>query len=136
MFASEKRPLHIGRWVVLLLVAAIAFWYYAPPKLYVFYSKDGAEDFSYVLNTQNRIVRGNLRPGETTGDVGHIFPNEDFFMRLDWWSNKGRSHCINITPRWPTTEIHLDRNGDIDNIEGSGTDADRLKPCVAGSAKP
>ncbi len=136
MSASKKRPLHIGRWGALLLVAAVVVWYYAPPKVYVSYSKDGTEEMSYVLNTQHTIVRGDLRPGETTGDVGHIFPNEEFFMRLDWWSDNGRSHCINITPKWPTTEIHIDRNGDIDNSEGSGTDSDRLRQCVAGSAKP
>ncbi len=130
MSASERRPSHIGRRVALLSLAAVAIWYYAPPKVYVFYSKDGAENISYVLNTQHTIVRGELLPGNTTGDVGHIFPDNKFFMRFDWWSDKGGSHCINITPKWPTTEIHLDRNGNIDTSEGSGTDTDHLKQCV------
>lgn len=119
-----------------MLVVAAALWYYAPPKVYIFYSKDGTKDISYVLNTQNRIVRGDLRPNETTGDVGHIFPNEEFFMRFDWWSAGERRHCISITPKWPTTEIYLDRNGDIDRSKGSGTDTDRLKQCLTDTAKP
>lgn len=54
-------------------------------------------------------------------------------MMFDWWSDKGGSHCISITPKWPTTEIHLDRSGNIDISEGSGTD--RFKQCTTDTAK-
>ena len=50
-------------------------------------------------------------------------------MRLDWWNAKGLNRCVSITPQWPTTEIHIDRNGEIDTSEGSGTDGERLKVC-------
>lgn len=136
MSASEKRPLHIGRWIALLSLAAVAVWYYAPPKVYIFYSKDGAKNISYVLNTQHTIVRGDLNPSGTTGDVGHIFPDDEFFMEFYWWRDNERRHCISITPKWPTTEIHLDRNGDIDISESGDTDTDRLKQCSMDTAKP
>ncbi|MNG08109.1 hypothetical protein D3C84_914450 [compost metagenome] len=136
MFANKKRPLHIGRWTALLLVVAIAIWYYSPPKVYIFYSKDGTKNISYALNTQHTIVRGDLLPSGTTGDVGHIFPNNKFFMELHWWREGERRHCVNITPRWPTTEIHLDRNGNIDTSKHSGTDADRLKQCITDNSLP
>jgi len=136
MSANEKRPRHIGRWIALFFIGLVALWYIAMPRVVVYYSKDGTENISYVLNTQHTIVRGALLPGKTTGDVGHIFPDDKFFMRFDWWNDKGLNHCVNITPRWPTTEIHLDRNGDIDSSEGSGTDMDRLKQCTTDTAKP
>lgn len=136
MFANKKRPLHIGRWITLLLVATIAIWHYAPPKAYIFYSKNGTKDISYVLNTQHTITRGGLRPGETTGDVGHIFPDDKFFMELYWWREGEHRHCINITPKWPTTEIHLDLNGNIDTNKESGTDTDRLKQCTTDTSTP
>lgn len=129
MSASEKRSRHIGRWMGLLLIGGVAWWYVAIPRVVVFYSKDGTKKISYVLNTQHTIVRGELLPGNTTGDVGHIFPDDEFFMRLDWWNAKGLNRCVSITPQWPTTEIHIDRNGEIDSSEGSGTDRDRLKVC-------
>ena len=46
------------------------------------------------------------------------------------------AHCVNITPKWPNTDIYLDANGDIDLSEGSGTDSDRLKQCVTDTATP
>lgn len=136
MSASEKRPSHIGRWIALFLVAVVAVWYYAPPKVYIFYAKDGTKDIGYILNTQHRIVKGDLPPGDTTGDVGHIFPDEAFFMEFYWWRKDEQRHCVNITPKWPTTEIHLDLNGNIDTSPGSGTDADHLKQCTTDWAKP
>jgi hypothetical protein len=129
MSASEKRPRHIGRWTGLILIGAVVCWYVAIPRVVVFYSKDGTKNISYVLNTQHTIVRGELLPGKTTGDAGHIFPDDEFFMRLDWWNVKGLNRCVSITPQWPTTEIHIDRNGEIDTSEGSGTDGERLKVC-------
>lgn len=37
--------------------------------------------------------------------------------------------CVSITPKWPSTHIYLDENGNVDNRKGSGTDTDRLKRC-------
>lgn len=136
MPASEKKSLHIGRWIAALLIALIAFWYYAPPRVYIYYSKDGAKDISYILNTQHQNLKGNLLPGETTGDVGHIFPDDEFFMELYWWRDKERGHCVNVTPKWPNTHIYLDANGDIDSSEGSGTDSGRLKQCITDTSRP
>lgn len=39
-------------------------------------------------------------------------------------------------PSGPTTQIHLDRNGDIDISESGDTDTDRLKQCAMDTAKP
>jgi hypothetical protein len=136
MLANKKKPPHIGLWITLLLVMAITIWYCAPPKAYIIYSKNGTKNISYVLNTQHTIVRGDLLPGGTTGDVGHIFPDDKFFMEFHWWREGERRHCVNITPRWPTTEIHLDRNGNIDISKDSGTDADRLKQCITDTSTP
>lgn len=129
MSASEKRPRQVGRWIGLFLIGAIACWYAAIPRVVVFYSKDGTKKINYILNTQHTIVRGGLLPGETAGDVGHILPSDEFFMRLDWWNAKGLNRCVMIMPQWPTTEIHIDRNGEVDTSEGSGTDRNRLKAC-------
>lgn len=62
-------------------------------------------------------------------------------MKTSLWSSIGgggktRNHCVNVTPKWPTTHIYLDANGDIDTREGSGTDTDRLKQCTTDTAKP
>jgi hypothetical protein len=53
-------------------------------------------------------------------------------MRFDWWSDKGASHCVNIIPMWPTTEIHLDRNGDIARDKVRQTASERRDIEVAG----
>jgi hypothetical protein len=115
-------------------LAAVAVWYYAPPKVYIFYSKDGAKTISYALKTQHTITRGDLNPSGTTGDIGHLSPGEEFFMEFYWWSASGRNHCVNITPKWHKTKIYLDANGDIDLRPGKGTDAERLNKCVTDPA--
>ena len=134
--ASSKPVSYVKRVVGLLLVALVTLWYYAPPRVVIYYSKDGREELSYILNIQHRNDKGTLAPGETTGNTGHIFPDEKFFMEFYWWSDKGRNHCVNITPKWPNTHIYLDANGDIDHSEGSGTDSDRLKQCITDTAGP
>lgn len=125
--------------VPLLLLALLAFWYIATPTVIVRYSKDATEKLGAVWNTQDRVYRsgrGGLYPGETSVDYGDIFPDGEFFMELYWWGDKTRDHCVNITPKWPRTHIYLDKNGDIDRSEGSGTDTDRLKQCITDTAKP
>jgi hypothetical protein len=51
------------------------------------------------------------------------------FMEFDWWDKSGRSRCISIIPKWPSTNIYLDADGNIDWRKESGTDVDRLKKC-------
>lgn len=102
----------------------------ALPRVVILYSKDGAKDISYVLNTQHSILRRDLLPGATTGDVGHIFPDKDFFMMFDWWAEKSPPRCVSIVPRrWHTLEIYLDKFGRIDPAETAPDVFDRLKPC-------
>ncbi|CRL47746.1 hypothetical protein PSHI_07860 [Pseudomonas sp. URMO17WK12:I11] len=125
--------------VLFLMLSPFAFWYVATPTVTVHYSKEATENLGVVWNTENRIYRsgrGGLYPGETSMDFGHIFPDEGFFMEFYWWGKKTRNHCVNITPKWPTTHIYLDANGDIDRSEDSGTDTDRLKQCITDKAKP
>ncbi len=136
MSASNKTRLPTGGFFALLSAAAIAFWYYAPPKVHVSYSKDGTKNINYILNTQDKIVKGELIRGKSTGDVGHIFPNDEFFMELYWWREKERRHCVSIMPKWPDTHIYLDADGNVDTSERSGTDVDRLKRCEWDTAKP
>lgn len=121
------------------MLSPFAFWYVATPTVTVHYSKEATENLGVVWNTENRIYRsgrGGLYPGETSMDFGHIFPDEGFFMEFYWWGKKTRNHCVNITPKWPTTHIYLDANGDIDRSEDSGTDTYRLKQCITDKAKP
>ncbi len=125
--------------VLCLLLSPFAFWYGATPTVIVHYSKEATENLGVVWNTENRIYRsgrGGLYPGETSMDYGHIFPDEGFFMEFYWWGEKTRNHCVNITPKWPTTHIYLDASGDIDRSEESGTDTDRLKQCITDKSKP
>ena len=134
--AHSKPVSYVKRVAGLLLVALVILWYCAPPRVVIYYSKNGREELSYILNIQHQNDKGTLAPGETTGNTGHIFPDKKFFMEFYWWSDNGRNHCVNITPKWPTTEIHLDLNGNIDSSKGSGTDVDRLKQCITDTASP
>lgn len=82
----------------------------------------------FVLNTQHDIFRGEIFPGQSTGGPGHLVANDDFFMRFDWTAS-GKSHCIAINPKWPTTSIYIGADGSLDSSHASGTDSDRLKEC-------
>ncbi|WP_256365265.1 hypothetical protein [Pseudomonas sp. PDM25] len=128
----------LRKWPILLalLFSPLIFWYAATPRVAVYYAKDGKGELRYIWNTQHRIDKGGMLPGEATADLGHIFPNEHFFMEFNWRSREGRDHCISIAPKWPKTKIYLDSNGDIDSGSGSGTDVDRLKRCTIDDAKP
>ncbi|WP_454834876.1 MULTISPECIES: hypothetical protein [Pseudomonas] len=105
------------------------------PTVTVHYAENGKEELKYIWNVQHRIYKGRMQPGGGTSDNGFIFPDEDFFMQLDWWSDKGRHHCVSITPKWPNTDIYLDLNGNIDTEKGVGTDEDRLDQCKRDLAK-
>ncbi|PMQ12328.1 hypothetical protein PseAD21_08545 [Pseudomonas sp. AD21] len=126
-FASK---LSKGKVVVLLLLAILVFWYVTLPRVVVNYPTGGREELRYIWNTQHRIDKGGMLPGEGTADIGHIFPDKDFFMMFDWWSDKKLRRCIDITPKWAsTTEINLDATGRIDIAKTSPNVISRLKPC-------
>jgi len=115
---------------------AISCWDIALPTVTIHYSENGREELRYIWNVQDRIYKGGMQPGGGTVDNGLLFPDDGFFMEISWWSKNVRAHCVNITPRWPNTNIYLDANGDIDLSEGSGTDSDRLRQCVTDTATP
>jgi hypothetical protein len=115
---------------------AISYWDIALPTVTIHYSENGREELRYIWNVQHRIYKGGMQPGGGTADNGFLFPDDDFFMEISWWSKNVRAHCVNITPKWSNTNIYLDANGDIDLSEGSGTDSDRLRQCVTDTATP
>ena len=106
------------------------------PAATVHYSKNGVDELRFIWNVQHRIYKGRLPPGSSTRDYGFLFPDEKFFMEISWWNDKDLRHCVNISPKWSTTHIYLDANGDIDHSEGIGTDSDGLKQCSTDPASP
>lgn len=124
------RKLSKGKLIALLLLALLVFWYVTLPRVAVNYPKDGKDELRYIWNTQHRIDKGRILPGQGTADIGHIFPDDDFFMRFDWWTNKGFQRCVDITPKWgSTTDIFLDDTGRIDTTKTSSDVIARLKQC-------
>jgi hypothetical protein len=121
---SESRPRHIWRWLIMLFLAPIIFWYFATPQVNFYFSEKGQGRLGYILNVQHDISKGEIYPGEVTGGPGHIFPDKKFFMEFDW-SNGGKSHCIRVKPTWPNTDIYIGPQGEID----SRTDSRRIEPC-------
>ncbi|RMN29214.1 hypothetical protein [Pseudomonas coronafaciens] len=129
MSASEKKA-YLARWITGFACLLIAGWYLALPRVVIYYSADGSNGFHYVLNTQHSILRRDLMPGDTTGDAGHILPDEDFFMMFNWWADKTPPRCIDITPkRWSTLDIYLDGSGKIDIAKTDPDVIARLKSC-------
>ncbi|MGW8464606.1 hypothetical protein [Pseudomonas sp. CLCA07] len=119
-----------GKVAALLLFATLLFWYVTLPRVVVNYPKDGKEELRYIWNTQHRIDKGGMLPGQGTADIGHIFPDKEFFMMFDWWSDKGLRRCIDITPKWGRTiEINLDETGRIDTARTAPDVIARLKQC-------
>ncbi|TBN45998.1 hypothetical protein [Pseudomonas sp. BGI-2] len=119
-----------GKVITLFLLATFLFWYLTLPRVVVNYSKHGADELRYIWNTQHRIDKGGILPGEGTADIGHVFPDKNFFMMFDWWSKKGLRRCIAITPKWgTTTEINLDETGRIDTNTTSSDVIARLQNC-------
>lgn len=106
------------------------------PTVTVHYAANAREELKYIWNVQHRIYKGQMQPGGGTSDNGFIFPDEEFFMQFNWWSKKMARHCVNIKPKWPSTNIYLDLNGNIDREKGVGRDEDRLDQCEGDWAKP
>lgn len=123
-------------WISLLPLLAFVFWRGALPAVTVHYHKEGQEELRYVWNVKDRIFKGRFAPGSSVTDKGFLSPDREFFMEFSWHTEKGRWHCISVTPKWPDTHIYLDANGDIDTRDDSGTDTDRLKQCEWDLVKP
>jgi len=127
---SARKKLSKAKVITVFLLATFLFWYVTLPRVVVNYSKDGADELRYIWNTQHRIDKGGIFPGEGTADIGHVFPDKNFFMMFDWWSGKKLRRCIDITPKWgSTTKINLDETGRIDIANTSSDVIARLKPC-------
>ncbi|ROO13638.1 hypothetical protein BK673_00730 [Pseudomonas fluorescens] len=129
---ANKTGRRYGRWILLILVALpIAFWYFGSPVVAVNFSPNSEGEFHYAWNTQDRIHRGDIKHGGSAVEFGYLFPDDDFFMMFDWWTDKGFQRCIDITPKWGRTiDIYLDETGRID-IAKTGPDViSRLKQCT------
>jgi hypothetical protein len=126
--AIRKRKFYLRRRLLILLLLIYFVWYVSVPRVKVYVSEKGSGKLQFVLNTQHDIFRGEILPGESTGGPAHLFPDDDFFMRLDWTASK-KSHCVMINPKWPTTSIYIGADGAVDQSPGSGTDSDRLEEC-------
>ena len=127
----NKPEVRYGRWILLILVILPpAFLYLASPVVAVNFSPNGKEEFQYVWNTKNRIHRGDIKHGGSAVEFGYIFPDENFFMRFDWWTDKGFQRCIDITPKWGMTiDVYLDQAGRIDIAKTATEVIARLKQC-------
>ena len=101
------------------------------PSATLHYPKSAKQELRHIWNVEDRIYKGSLVPGQSSSDNGFLFPNEDFFMQVDWWG-AGVSGCAIITPTWKGTDIYLDENGDFDRSEGNLTDWKYLRPCPEG----
>ncbi|MHC8408010.1 hypothetical protein [Pseudomonas sp. TMB3-21] len=135
--SANKPKVRYGRWLLLLLVVGpLAFWYFASPVVAVNFSPDSKEEFQYVWNTQDRIHRGDIKHGGSAVEFSYIFPDQDFFMMFNWWTDAGFQRCIDIKPKWGRTiDIYLDATGRID-VAKTGPDViGRLEQC-AGEPDP
>jgi hypothetical protein len=126
--ANKGRRFYVRRGLLTLLLLIYLVWYVAVPRVKVYFSDEGSGKFEFVLNTQNDIFRGEIFPGESTGGPGHLFPDDNFFMRLDWTASN-KSHCIMISPNWPTTNVYIAADGNLDKSSSSGTDLEQLDKC-------
>ena len=130
--SAHARPRTLVRYIVLLLLLLLFLaWYIAILRVEIHFSKDGSGSLGYILNIQHDIDKHDIYPGQTRGGSGHIFPDDDFFMKFDW-NNAGRHHCICISPKWPLTTVHIGPGGNVDWRPSSGTDVDRIWPCDYG----
>lgn len=131
MFVSTYARKFKTRYIILFFVLALlVFWYAATPSVIVHYSKDGTAELHSTWDTQHRIYRERILPGQATVDTGHIFPDAEFFMVFFWWADKGFQRCIDITPTWGRKiDIYLDATGRIDIARTSPEVVTRLKQC-------
>ncbi|MGE8063685.1 hypothetical protein [Pseudomonas sp. NPDC089569] len=128
---AKKPEIRYILWIVILLIILSAiFWYTASPVVVVNFSANSKEEFRYIWNTQHRIYKGDIKHGGSAIEFGYIFPDKDFFMMFDWWTDKGFQRCIDITPKWASTiDIYLDITGRIDMSRTPPDTIARLKQC-------
>lgn len=111
-------------------MAALGTWYLATPGVIVHYSREATDELRLIWDTDDRISRERMLPGEATSELSPIFPDENFFMVFFWWTDKGFRQCIDITPkRWATIDIYLERTGKIDTEKTAPEVMARLKKC-------
>ncbi|RMT25994.1 hypothetical protein ALP50_03632, partial [Pseudomonas syringae pv. spinaceae] len=130
---ANNAKFRYGRWVLgALLICPIAFWYVASPVVAVNFSHEGKEEFRYIWNTQHRIYKGDMpKGGGSAVEFSYIFPDKDFFMMFDWWTDEGFQRCIDITPEWGRTiDVYLDDIGRINTTKTTPDVIARLKQCV------
>lgn len=125
--SANKPKRHVRRWVMALLLIPTLFWYFAKPGVSFHFSDKGQGRLGYILNVQHSIYKGEIFPGETTGGVGHIFPDDQFFLEFDW-NNAGKSHCIMVKPRWPNTDVYIGADGAIDRSRTDGSVIEKCGP--------
>lgn len=114
----------------LLPTIPLLLWYAMTPSVVVHYSKAATQELQVVWNTQHRIYRERVVPGQAVMDTGFIFPVEGFFMMFDWWTETGVSRCVDITPkRWSTLHVYLDKVGKIDAAINTSDVMARLTRC-------
>ncbi|KFE47434.1 hypothetical protein IV03_09185 [Pseudomonas congelans] len=129
---ASKTKTGYGRWLLVgLLVGPMAFWYLASPVVAVNFSHEGKDEFRYIWNTQHQIYKGDMPAGGGSAvEWGQIFPDKDFFMRFDWWTDKGFQRCFYVTPKWGRMiDIYLDDIGRIDTAKTAPDVIARLKQC-------
>lgn len=131
---KKKRSLHTEKWITALLIILLAFWYYAPPRAYIYYSKYGEDEIIYLQHILLDTYEESILPGHSTFFLGQIFPNKEYSIKFDWW-HKRTYNCIHIVPQWPKTTIYLNMSGNIDTYRTSPSDLARLKPCLGSKTK-
>lgn len=126
----DKNKMPYRRWMLLVVILPLAFRYFASPVVSVNFSPNSKEEFRYVWVTQDRIHRGDISHGGSAVEFSYIFPDENFFMMFNWWTGKGFTRCIDITPKWGRTiDIYLDDMGRIDTVKTGAEVIARLKQC-------
>lgn len=114
-----------------IALASIFFvWYFATPKATLYYPEDGEDEIFYRWNTHDRIYRGTLYSGMKSIEPGELFPEEDFFMVVEWWRNRVYWGCAKVSPKWYGTDLYLSKNGDLDISPEGPTDVDRVMLCT------
>lgn len=126
---SGNKVIFIGK-IFFALFTIWVVWSTATPNATLHFPKNGIGEIRYQWNTQHQIYRGALQPGESVSDMGAVFPDERFFMVVDWWVDKSFRGCVKVTPKWYGTNIYLDEKGNLDLSPEGGTDLDRVMPCI------
>ena len=120
---------HVKWWVLFFLLSPMLFWYFATPRVRLHYPEAANGKLHVVIITPYEKYSGDLFPGEAIGGIGQIFPDENYFMQVDW-DVTGGYRCINVKPEWPIVNIYLSADREIDRSLEGGTDNDQLFHCA------